>query len=491
MKKTLTMLLTLALLITAFAVPAVQAEEPITLRILRPYTATDLAADNALRLVEETLGYNLEIDTLPVENWLDQLNLMFTGDDFGYDYIRINATEESKNMFNTIASKGLLADLTDLLPNYEHIMNMDERLLNTLTVNGRIYAICSSALALTNPNNMVRMDWLEACDLEAPTTRDEFYDMLVAFKENDPDGLGDQLIPFIATATDMVATVSATFGILYPYEDRDGQIVDTRLTSEYKDYLTFMNQLYNEGLLDPDFAVNTAVTVSEKIVSGRVGYYAGWVDDGSNFLAAMKAAGIENKKMYAIEPLVGDDGNQRLRAGHNGQGMSEINVIPASSDKVEYVLDFINRFIEPETFVSLIHGEEGVDFTVVDGVRKPTADFQPNRGNMHEYMPVQDGVAYFDLWQLRTRKNPNYEEVAQTIFTTAEGHIEWPILGFAPAFPEVSSQVSMVNEYAIQEATKFIAGARPLDTFDDFVQEMIDRGANDVVTAYNAWYTAE
>lgn len=491
MKKALVMLLTVALMLSMFILPAAQAEEPVTLKILRGYTSVDLATDNALGLIEEATGYNLEYDLLPSENSLDQLNLMFASGDFEYDYIMMGASEESKNLFNTLASKGLLADLTDLLPNYEYIMDMDERLLNTLAVDGRIYAICSSALALTNPNNMVRMDWLEACGLEAPANRDEFYEMLVAFKEKDPDGLGDQLIPFVTSATDMVATISATFGILYPYEAREGQIVDTRLTPEYKEYLTFMNKLYQEGLLDPDFAVNTSVTVSEKIVSGRVGYYAGWVDDGSNFLAAMKAEGIEDKKIYAIEPLVGDDGNQRLRAGHNGQGLSAINVIPASSDKVEYVLDFINKFLEPETFVSLIHGEEGVDFTVVDGVRKPTSDFQFNRGNMHEYMPVQDGVAYFDLWQMRTRKNPNYEEVAQTIFDTAEGHIEWPILGFAPAFPEVSSQVTMINDYAIQEATKFIAGARSLDTFDDFVQEMIERGANDVVVAYNAWYTAE
>lgn len=491
MKKALIMLLTVALTLSMLILPAAQAEEPVTLKILTGYTSVDLATDNALGLIEAATGYNLEFDLMPANNSLDQLNLMFASGDFEYDYIMMGASEESKNLFNTLASKGLLADLTDLLPNYEYIMDMDERLLNTLTVDGRIYAICSSALALTNPNNMVRMDWLEACDLEAPTTREELYEMLVAFKEKDPDGLGDQLIPFVTSATDMVATISATFGILYDYEVRDGQIVDTRLTPEYKEYLTFMNKLYQEGLIDPDFAINTSVTITEKIVSGRVGYYAGWVDDGSNFLAAMKAEGIEDKKIYAIEPLIGDDGNQRLRAGHNGQGLSGINVIPASSDKAEYVLDFINKFLEPETFVSLIHGEEGVDYTVVDGVRKPTDDFQFNRGNMHLYMPVQDGVAYFDLWQLRTRKNPDYEEVAQTIFSTAEGHTEWPVLGFAPAFPEVGSKVTMVNDYAIQEATKFIAGARSLDTFDDFVDEMIKRGANDVVAAYNAWYTAQ
>ena len=491
MKRTLIWLLTISLLLGVIGLPMAQAEEPVTLKILRFYSPIDLYADHSYEVIQETTGYKLEFDTLPNENWLDQLSLMFAAGDYDYDYIRFAANEESKNLFNTLASRGLLADLTDKLPNYENLMNLDPRLLNTLTVDGKIYAICSSALALTNPNNMVRMDWLDACGIKAPTNREEFYQMLKAFKEKDPDGLGDQLIPFVAQATDMVATISATFGILYPYEDRDGKIVDTRLTPEYKDYLTFMHQLYEEGLLDPDFAINTGVTVSEKVVSGRVGYYAGWVDDASNFLTAMKAEGIEDKKIYAIEPLIGDDGNQRLRSGHNGQGLSEINVIPASSTKVDQVLDFLNKCMEPETFQFLIHGEEGVTYTVEDGVRKPTADFQELRGNMHEYMPLQDGVAYFDLWQLRTRKNPNYEEVAKTIFATAEGHIEWPILGFAPAFPDVSTKVSMVSEHAVQEATKFIAGARSLDTFDAFVQEMIDLGANDVVDAYNGWYLSK
>lgn len=118
MKKALVMLLTIALMLSALIVPAAQAEKPETLKILRFYSYIDLAADNALGLTEEATGYNLEFDTLPIENWIDQLNLMFASGDFDYDYIRFGATEESKNMFNTLASKGLLADLTDLLPKY-------------------------------------------------------------------------------------------------------------------------------------------------------------------------------------------------------------------------------------------------------------------------------------------------------------------------------------------------------------------------------------
>lgn len=492
MKKMTVWVLLLTLLLGVCAVPAAFAKgNGETLRILIHYTDVDIANDNALTLLEEATGYDLEYEFLPQENPFDQLNLMFAGGDVEYDYIFIGANEVSKNLFATYASKGLLTDLTDLVGSYPNIMNLDERLLNTLTVDGHIYAICSSALALTNPNNMVRIDWLDAVGMEAPTTRDEFYDMLVAFKEQDPDGLGENLIPFVAGPGDMVATISATFGILYPYEDRDGKLIDTRLTPEYKEYLTFMHQLFAEGLLDPDFAINNGSTTNEKIAAGRVGYFAGWTDPASNYLAAVRAEGIEDRMIYAVPPLKDDEGNQRLRSGHNGQGLSGIGFIPAASEKAEQVLDFIDTFLEPATFESLIHGEEGVDYEVIDGVRKPLDAFQENRGNMHALFPVQDGEAYFDLWQLRTRKNPYYEEVVNTIFETSEGHIEWPILGFAPAFSEVNTQVSVVSEYAMQEATKFIAGARSLDTFDAFVQEMIDRGANEILDAYNAWYTSK
>lgn len=42
--------------------------------------------------------------------------------------------------------------------------------------------------------------------------------------------------------------------------------------------------------------------------------------------------------------------------------------------------------------------------------------------------------------------------------------------------------------YATQEAVKFIAGARPLSEFDQFVEEMNEKGAQKIIDAYNEWY---
>lgn len=465
---------------------AYTSSEP--LRILFSHTV-DTASDKSLQFMQEAVGISLKYDSLPSEQGLNQLNmLMASGDEMDYDYVMIGANTENKAAYLNYAERNLLWDLTDKISSYEHISNLDPRLIDTLKVDDKIYAIASSTLSFTSPNNIVRTDWLAAVDLEAPTDKDSFTEMLQAFKREDPDGLSGNLIPFTAEPSEMISTVSALFGFIYAYEEQGGELIDTRLTDDYKAYLTYMNELFNEGLLDQDYAVNTYQIVTEKIAAGRVGYYAGWTDPAANFGKAMEEAGTAEKNMRAFEPMPGPDGRKRAVA-NGGNGLSAIGFIPRTTERVDDVLLFIDRYLEPETFVQIIHGEEGVDYEVVDNVKRPILPtFDENRGNMSQLFPVQDGEAYYDLWKLRTRKTESYESVVNTIFETGDPYLEWNILAFAPAFSDITSEAKDVNEHAFQESTKFIVNARPLSEFDAFVEEMNSFGAQVVLETYNEWY---
>ena len=79
----------------------------------------------------------------------------------------------------------------------------------------------------------------------------------------------------------------------------------------------------------------------------------------------------------------------------------------------------------------------------------------------------------------------------QQVFDEAGDYLEISPVAFAPSFDSVSDKVKIVQEYALQEATKFIAGARSLDEFDSFVEEMNSKGATEIVDAYNQWYNEE
>ncbi|HML46984.1 MAG TPA: extracellular solute-binding protein, partial [Clostridia bacterium] len=339
--------------------PLVNAGDPIN--ILVTYAPFDPKTDHSVVVLEEVLGYDIEFDMLPEQNGMDKLNLIFSSGDVPYDLINFN----DKSLYTTYAKKNLLVDLTDELPKYENLMKLDPQGQEAIKINGRVYGVASTGLPYSEGTINIRMDWLEQLGLEIPTTREELYNVLVAFKEKDPGGLGEDLIPLIASPSQFIPSIATTFGFVYAYEERDGRIADMRLTQEYLDYLTFMNQLYNEKLLDPDMPVNIGSAVNEKVAAGRVGVHMGGTDQPRFLWVAEKEKNPDiAAPMDIIEPLKDSNGVQRASSL---VGLHKIGIIPRTTQKLDMVLSFLNAFRDDANYEYIIHGDEGVDFEMVNG----------------------------------------------------------------------------------------------------------------------------
>ena len=501
MKRTFTrvLLLTLVLCLTMgclgqsaalAADPKPMVNEGNPIRILVTYAPFDAKTDHSVTVLEEVTGFDIEFDMLPEQNGLDKLNLIFSSGDIPYDLVIIGSSDDDKSVYTTYAKKNLLIDLTDELPKYPNLMKLDPLGQEAVSVNGRMFAIGSTGLPYSQEVLSVRLDWLEQLGLSIPTTRDEFYDMLVAFKANDPEGYGEDLVPFISRPTTIVSTISATFGFLYDYEERDGKIVDMRLTQDYLEYLTFMNKLYTEKLMDQDMPVNTGSTVSEKVAASRVGAFSGGTDEPRFLWVAAKKDNPDiAAPMDLIEPLQDESGTQRARTL---SGIHKIGMIPRTTDKLDLVMAFMDAFREDANYEYIIHGDEGIDYAVVDGARVPLVPaFDENRGNLYHLSPLQDGWFYFPLWQMRTRKTVEGGYLFAKTFEKAGDYLVMNPMAFAPAFDSISQDVRNVSQYATQEVVKFIAGARPLSEFDQFVSEMNDKGAAKILDVYNEWYQSK
>lgn len=465
--------------------PEDTADRP-KLNMLIPYAPFDVKTDNAVKELSKHTGYEIEFDTLPEQNSNDRLNLIFSSGNIDYDYIRIGSGDVERSLFATYASRGLLEDLTDKIPGHDKLSQIDSRGFEALSQNGSVYGIPSTGLPYASSTNAIRMDWLEKVEMEVPTTPDELYAVLKPFKEKDPDGLGENNIPYTAVPQTVDGAISAGFGLLFNYEERDGKIVDARLLPEYKEYLTFMNKLYSEGLLDADMPMNTGTKHLEKCASGRVGFYTGGTDQARDLLISKRQGGQDGTYYQIIPPLKDSTGRQRAASL---EGLFGIGMIPKGSETADDVLNFMNVYLSDDVFESIIHGQENVDYKIEDGERVPLLpDFDQNRGNMYALFPVQNGETYFDLWKLRTKKTPEAGMFFQQVFDEAGDYLEVNPIAFAPSFDGISDKVKVVQEYALQEATKFIAGARSLDEFDAFVEEMNAKGSAEIVEAYNQWY---
>lgn len=131
-------------------------------------------------------------------------------------------------------------------------------------LNGKLYGIPYMQDSLNIRRGIeVRTDLLKQLNLQMPQTPDEFYQVLKAVKESNKDG-----IPFSA-ATWNINTLMSGFGLYNDWNEVDGKLLPLMKTPGIKDYLTYLVKLYQEGLLDPDFAINQTKTVEEKFSSGK------------------------------------------------------------------------------------------------------------------------------------------------------------------------------------------------------------------------------
>jgi putative aldouronate transport system substrate-binding protein len=201
------------------------------------------------------------------------------------------SSQKSPDVFNigdgklsNYATQGALADLTELFNNSEVLSSIDPALMESVTIDGKIYGIPFEAGGGTI--TYVRQDMLDACGLEAPTNYEEFINMLKAFKEKYPDK-----IPYTAPS---LFENEAYIYLREFYQDAtpeftkvDGKWVDGMTQENMKPALQRLQDAYGEGLIDQEIITNTTATCRDKWYAGEIGVF--------NYWAGTWAQNLENR----------------------------------------------------------------------------------------------------------------------------------------------------------------------------------------------------
>ncbi len=179
---------------------------------------------------------------------------------------------------------------------------------------GKIYSLMTGMQ--TNYENdgegiqFINKVWLDKLGLSIPKTTEEYYNVLKAFKEKDPNGNGaaDE-IPITFCQEDWCSHItefSGPWGITGYYKIENGQFIPTVDKQEYRDFLTFYHQLAVEGLLDVEGFSQTSQQYFSKQKERLVGTFNGWVPSGTMddetaaeyvVLPPMSAPGMEGKQV--------------------------------------------------------------------------------------------------------------------------------------------------------------------------------------------------
>ena len=249
--KKIAMLLLAAVLLTAL-LPMAMAEEKPTLRVLGPYVGFDPNNDATSKAIEEKTGYHVEYNMLPAENATENL-LMRIASGESYDILRI-----SEDQYQELLSRNALLPLDDLLAQYGS--NLTTKIFDSVysltRQDGVTYGIPMMAERASIFTGLVmRQDILDEIDMAVPTTPDELKAVLMAVKEKHPE-----LIPLLTCDERKINTISSGFGFYFDWNDVDSSLKHYVEMPEYEAYLAYMADLYANGLLDKDIAVNNGTT---------------------------------------------------------------------------------------------------------------------------------------------------------------------------------------------------------------------------------------
>lgn len=177
-----------------------------------------------------------------------------------------------RETLHELVENDLVADLTDVYESCtsprikEMYDSYGGELLEGGMFDGRLMAIPETVIDHGPCLLWLRKDWMEELDLAEPKTLEEAFTIIEEFKKNrmgtEP---GEEPIGLLCD-TSLVGTTSTNYSVepvfdsfgAFPQRwimDEYGGVVYGSVTGETKEALGYLNQLYERGILDTDFAL--------------------------------------------------------------------------------------------------------------------------------------------------------------------------------------------------------------------------------------------
>lgn len=231
---------------------------------------------------------------------------------------------------------------------------------------GAIYAIPGRRIILARHNTYIRKDWLDKLGLPLPTTAEEFYNTLAAFKEKDPGGVGkDKVIPFISNKFVQQHVGLLTRSFEDPNISAKERWINTIGEFEFllpgqKEGFRFLNRMYNAGLIDRDFPLypdNEAIY--DVVKSGIVGAIITDWGIGAAMNVDLRKT-VPTAELVAVDPFRNSAGKY-AKPMYDPEGIYFF--IPKTSKNPEGAMKYANWLAKYENYMFLQFGEEGVVHT--------------------------------------------------------------------------------------------------------------------------------
>lgn len=192
------------------------------------------------------------------------------------------------SVYQSLVEGGLCADMTQIFDQYadpEYIKKIvTDDVKRQMMFDGVLRGIAMPGAGYYSTLLYVRQDWLDKLNLKAPTTIDEVILTAKAFQEAKLGGNDTIGILFSDSNGNSTGRWDGFFNAYGAYLNywvkTDNGLAYSELQPAMKDALLSMQSIYEQGIMNKDFATVTEDLAQEYVSSGKVGilYAKSWLD---------------------------------------------------------------------------------------------------------------------------------------------------------------------------------------------------------------------
>lgn len=402
------------------------------------------------------------------------------------------------------AGTGIFLNLSPLIdqyaPNFKKRLESEPE-ANKLKVNGNFYGfpIMARKSAAANVGNfpMIRTDVLQELNLKTPTTFEELYEVLKAFKKAYPDSYPWTMRSGSAYNLRFLAYAFGSGYTIY-YEPKKDKYLYGPAYPEFKEVITFLAKLYKEKLLDPNFTNLTAQQWQQNLSSGKSLFFYDNYTFAVNYNSALQQ--VNPKAKFDMLPLFKDASGNKRNYMDNPSSFNSF----AISSKVKNPEEIVKMF-------DWMYSDEGADITNFgvpgehftrsgDKVTISQSLLNQFKDKQDPYRAMQSflgtGLLAFSTFTddtpMLTISPPELKTWSDAVKQQKDRKevIEKPL---DPPFNDeevekLKQLTTKVDTVVTQNIDKFILGSRPLSELDAFAKEVIASGSAEIEDIYNkAW----
>ena len=515
--------------------PIVTEPVTITFGLIPQGNVEDYDTNLFTKYIEEKTGINVEFFFLPATDTNQKFDLMVAANEKLPD-IMVGGVSDAIYY----GQSGHLIALNDYFDKYAYHYNKTIETYfsdaEKAALKAQSYAYDGNRYGFTyaqpslgnNHENMMYVNkvWLEKLNLKVPTTLDELYEVLVAFRDKDPNGNGlKDEIPLIGFNSfdrrgDVVGDLLNSF-LYYPGGVgidsartivKDGKVASAVVQEEYREGLRFVNKLYKEGLLteisltqkDTQLKAMLDRPSSEPTIIGVVATHLGSAACGFTNLSDEY-----NKVMEydALAPLAGPEGVAYGMVQASGY---DYNVfITSSCEHPEVAFRLLDAMCDPEIGLTFRIGTKGEHWDWADegtltktgrpALYKTLMDEMPwvwdSQNVIWRSSNMRMGVANMGE-AAKTVDNPYKQYQSDTFNKGVKLRLgKQPAEVFeTPVWNEAENEIvteygAMIRETSNEWRTLFVTGQKDLDTdWDEYLTIMENLGLSEYMEAAQSCY---